>query len=197
MIEQALGVVGDRAHQVHGPAVLLARGLDGFIVDRDRRVFFRVVRGQPFGQHGVELTLIESLESATEGRFAGHLPHAGRRVRAAAQMAALGLAELAGKPGETFGPALARDGGDRGDCQDGGQQMAATAGRARVGELIVETLPQRAELGGLVGAPRQGLRHLRGQVVWQLLGPQPRLRLRVQRTHPELFGMIEIDVKSR
>jgi hypothetical protein len=57
-------------------------------------------------------------------------------------MAALGLAELAGKPGETFGPALARDGGDRGDCQDVGQQVSATAGRARVGELIVETLPQ-------------------------------------------------------
>ena len=82
LIEQALGVVGGRAHQVHGPAVLLARALDGFTVDRDRRVFFRVVRGQPLAQHGVELNFIESLESATEGRFAGHRQHAGRRVRA-------------------------------------------------------------------------------------------------------------------
>jgi hypothetical protein len=75
-------------------------------------------------------------------------------VRAAAQVAALRLAEQGGERGEAFGAALVGHSGG-GDGQNGGQQVALAAAGARVGEPVVEALPERAEPGRLVGAARR------------------------------------------
>lgn len=173
LVEQALGMMGDGAHQVHGAAVGLARAFDGFAVDGECGEFLRIVLGHPPGEQLVELCAVEPFEGTAEGGLAGHHELAGLFVGRATQVAALRLAEQRGKRGEAFRAAFAGDGGGGGDGQDGGEQVALAAAGARIGEVVVVALPERAEFFGFIGRAHGRLRHLRGEFGRQRVGAQP------------------------
>ena len=134
-------------------------------------------------------------QQAGESAFAGDVKLPARAGPwPAAQPASLARVETVGKLRDGVRSLIPRGDGQSGQANQTGDAMTDAARVARVLQPLVDVLPQRVHPGGLDRRQRRqgaaGIDEFRGQ--W--LGAQPCQGVSSQRTDPQLFGVLEVQL---